>query len=467
MKNTCFKIAAMTIFLVSTLSLTVPLKAQWLHVSPDGRRLVREDGSAFFYLGDTAWELFHRCDREEVERYFRDRHDKGFTVIQAVILAELDGLNTPNAYGERPLIDNDPLKPNEAYFQHVDWIIRKAAEYNLVIAVLPTWGDKWNRRWGAGPEIYTTPQVAEKYGEWLGRRYREQPNIIWILGGDRNPEKPIHFEVIRAMARGLRAGDRGRHLISYHPMGDATSSTWFHNDDWLDFNLAQTGHWRLHNAVYDMIGRDYNLKPVKPCLNGEPQYEDVPVRLNVLNQRFTAYDVREAAWWSVLSGACGHTYGNGNIWQMWKPGRRPVLGARSPWDLAIHQPGAAQMGYLRKVFESRPFLSLIPDQQILSDYYGQDYENIRAARGKDGSFLIVYLPQGQATRLRLQKLKADTVSGWWFNPREGQSKRIEPFANPKNDWPVLPPTSGPRTDWVLILDDAAKEYPDPAKINLQ
>src|SRR5688572_22216910 len=82
-----------------------------LKVSENKRFLVHADGRPFFYLGDTAWELFHRLNRPEVDTYFEDRAKKGFTVIQAVALAELDGLNTPNAYGHRPLVDNDPTKP--------------------------------------------------------------------------------------------------------------------------------------------------------------------------------------------------------------------------------------------------------------------------------------------------------------------------------------------------------------------
>src|SRR5689334_19645864 len=105
--------------------------------------LATTDGKPFFYLGDTAWELFHRLDREEAERYLRNRAEKRFTVIQAVLLAELDGLNTPNPYGHTPLADNDPTRPNEEYFKHVDWVVNKADELGLVIGMLPTWGDKW------------------------------------------------------------------------------------------------------------------------------------------------------------------------------------------------------------------------------------------------------------------------------------------------------------------------------------
>ena len=100
--------------------------AQQLKVSADKRFLTYADGKPFFYLGDTAWELFHRLNREEADGYLEDRAAKGFTVIQAVALAELDGLTVPNPYGNLPLKNNDPAQPTEAYFEHVDYINTKA-----------------------------------------------------------------------------------------------------------------------------------------------------------------------------------------------------------------------------------------------------------------------------------------------------------------------------------------------------
>ncbi|MFO0845783.1 MAG: DUF4038 domain-containing protein, partial [Gemmataceae bacterium] len=196
-----------------------------LKVSDNKRFLVTADGKPFFYLGDTAWELFHRLNREQAERYLKDRAAKGFTVIQAVALAEFDGLKEPNPYGQTPLIDNDPTRPNERYFEHVDWVIDKAAEFGLYTGLLPTWGDKWNKKWGGGPEIFT-PENAAAYGEWLGKRYRDRP-VIWVLGGDRPVEKEQHKAIIRAMAKGLRQGDGGAHLMTFHPTGGAGSSQSF------------------------------------------------------------------------------------------------------------------------------------------------------------------------------------------------------------------------------------------------
>ena len=188
-------------------------EAPRLKVSPNGRFLVYADGRPFFYLGDTAWELFHRLNREEADRYLGDRASKGFTVIQAVALAELDGLNAPNPYGHRPLIDNDPAKPDvkdgpaNDYWDHVDYIVDRATSLGLFIGFLPTWGDKWNKKWGVGPEIFT-PDKAEAYGKWIGRRYRDKP-VIWILGGDRPIENDTQREIVRRMGwdctRGMAA----------------------------------------------------------------------------------------------------------------------------------------------------------------------------------------------------------------------------------------------------------------------
>ncbi len=443
------------------------INSQTLKVSDDGRRLVKEDNTVFFYMADTAWELFHRCSKEESEMYLKDRKTKGFNVIQAVVLAEIDGLNTPNAEGEKPFKNNNQLKPNEAYFKHVDWVIKKAEELGIYIAVLPTWGDKWRKQWGEGPVIFDTTDRARDYGKWLGKRYKNQTNIIWVMGGDRNPITPEFLKINRAMAEGVKEGDQGKHLMSYHPGGGHSSSEWFHNDSWLDFNMLQTGHSNINPQVYNNVGNDYNQEQVKPCINGEPQYEDISVGFTDFNERFVAYDVRQAAYWSVLAGALGHTYGNNNIWQMWSPGKKAVLSAQIPWNIAIHHPGSKQMGYMRKLFESRPFLEMIPDQSILTDVYGQDKNMIRAARGKKGSFAIIYTPQGKPAHVNMEKISGGNIQGYWYNPREDKSISVFSFKNTKKIKVFVPPSSGVRTDWVLILDDKEKNYPDPAKTVLK
>ncbi len=200
-----------------------------LKVSSNKHFLVYEDGRPFFYLGDTAWELFHRLNREDTTAYLDNRASKGFTVIQAVAIAEFDGDTVPNAYGHLPLTDRDPAQPavkdgaDNDYWDHVDFIVNQAASRGLFIGFLPTWGRYWHDNLKDGKPLFTEAN-AEFYGEWLGRRYKDKP-IIWILGGDRNLENDNQKAIIRAMARGLRKGDEGHHLITLHPNGGATRPT--------------------------------------------------------------------------------------------------------------------------------------------------------------------------------------------------------------------------------------------------
>lgn len=423
------------------------------------RYLVSQDGKPFFYLGDTAWELFHRLDREEAQLYLRDRAQKGFTVIQAVVLAEFDGLHTPNAYGDTPLINDDPAQPNEAYFKHVDFIVNEAEKLGLYIGMLPTWGDKVIKKWGIGPEIFT-PENAHAYGRFLGQRYKGRA-IIWILGGDRPIESEVHLSIWRAMAQGLREGDNGEHLITYHPWGGASSSQWLHEEPWLDFNMIQSGHGARHIPNYEMIERDYDRTPTKPCMDGEPRYEDHPINWDPNLGWFNDYDVRQAAYWALLAGAHGHTYGCHNIWQFFDPekGRSPISHARRSWKESLHLPGASQMRHVKALMLSRPMLLRVPDQTLLASDPGKGAEHVCSARAVDGSYAFVYLPVPKPVTVRLDKLSGKKVRAWWYDPRTGKATTIGEF--PRSGERTFTPQGVGEPDWVLVLDDASKEFPSP------
>ncbi|RYG47974.1 DUF4038 domain-containing protein, partial [bacterium] len=242
-------------------------------VSDDRRHLVLSDGTPFFWLGDTAWELFHRLDREEIGHYLKTRAEQGFTVIQAVALAEIDGIHDPNPYGERPLVEEDTSRLNEAYWAHVDWAIDRAAAYGLYVALLPTWGDKVNPSdWGVGPILFDVPK-ARAFGKIVGRRYAEKDNVIWVNGGDRVPADKR--DVWIALAQGLREGDdTHERLMTFHPAGCHSSAEEFHDEDWLDMNMLQTGHIAQDYAYLKRMLLDtYRREPTKPVLDGEPNYE--------------------------------------------------------------------------------------------------------------------------------------------------------------------------------------------------
>jgi hypothetical protein len=436
-----------------------------LKVSDNKRFLVTADGRPFFWLGDTAWELFHRATREDAERYLRNRAERRFTMVQAVALAEMDGLNVPNAYGERPLANNDPAQPNEKYFAHVDWIVARANALGLYIGFLPTWGDKWNKKWGVGPEIFT-PANAEQYGEWLGRRYRDA-GLVWILGGDRPIESDAHKEIIRAMGRGLRRGDGGAHLMTLHPTGGQSSSAVFHDDEWLDFNMRQNGHVTEFTGRYDLTKADYDRTPVKPVLDGEPIYEDHPVSFDAKKLGHSiSSDVRRPLYWDLFTGAFGHTYGHHSVWQMWTPARQPVNNPLMPWTAAIEQPGAAHMQHARALLESRPFLTRIPAGDVIvegrvpTSVPGAGRYRFVATRDANGTYAMVYAPIGRTFTVRMGAITGARVHAWWFNPRDGRAASIGTFPN-TGEREFTPPDAGEMLDWVLVLDDEAQKYGAP------
>ena len=428
-----------------------------LKVSENNRFLVFDDGTPFFYLADTGWELFHRLSKTDAEKYLENRREKGFTVIQAVILAELDGLNTPNMEGEKPLIDNDPTKINEAYFKHVDWVIKKAEEKGIFIGLLPTWGDKVDKQWGVGPVIFNA-ENAEKYGEIVGNRYKDFKNIIWINGGDRQGGGN-NFPVWNALAKGIKKHDKN-HLMTFHPMGYNSSSKWFHNEKWLDFNMMQTGHSERSYEVYSkLMVADYNLKPVKPTFDGEPRYEDHPHNWKPEELGwFDDADVRQAAYWNLFTGGFGHTYGCHAIWQMLAPGREPVGFARNTWQKDLDLPGAWDMIHVRNLMESRPFTDRIPFQEIVKNENQKMTEFITATRGRD--YVMVYIPTGSAAQLDLKLCGWPKAKGWWYNCQTGEAEYFGEIET-SQEKSFQPKTGGRGNDWVLVLDNVKYNFKKP------
>ncbi len=439
-----------------------------IQVSANRRYLVNASNEPFFWLGDTAWELFHRQNLIEIEEYFSNRQAKGFTVIQAVLLGEVDGLNTPNANGDRPFYDNDPTRPVESYFAFVDEVVRLAEAHGLYLGMLPTWGDKVTHMWGTGPIIFN-PENARIYGEYLGKRYGGYTNIIWILGGDRPAFIPEHDyrPVWRAMAAGIDGGCGYRPFKTYHPMGGHSTSDWLQEEAWLDMHMLQSGHGSGHDVpVWEMIARDYTLSPTRPVLDGEPNYEDHPVSpwptWDPANGYFNDYDVRKQVYRSVFAGGCGVTYGHQSIWQFITPERQPITFPMIlDWRQALDRPAASQVGYLRSLMLSRPYLSRIPDQGLLVGDPGYAGEHIRSTRDQDGSYAMVYLPVRKPVDVRLSLITDDTVRAWWWDPQTGKASMIGLYPSAYSAT-FTPIQTGP--DVVLVLDGTGSNYPAPGSV---
>jgi len=442
-----------------------------LRVSENRRYLVEFSGKPFFWMGDTTWELFHRLNREEAIQLIQNRAALKFNVLQSVAIAELEGHTDPNPYGHLPFIDLDVTRPavtegpRNDYWDHVDFIVNEANRQGLYIGFLPTWGRFWRDKSETRQPLFTSAN-AEVYGEWLGRRYKDA-GLVWILGGDRDVTTDEHREILRAMARGLRRGDGGTHLMTFHPPGGAGSSKWFHDEPWLDFNMRQNGHVAEFTDRYNQTRIDYDRTPTKPVLDGEPIYEDHPVSFKAKELGHSiAGDVRRPLYWNLFTGAFGHTYGHHSVWQLWSPSKPPINNPLMPWSEAIHQPGAAQMRHARALMESRPFLTRIPDDSILitnrvpTSVPGTGRYRFVATRDTEGTYAMVYAPVGRTFEVTMSAIRGSKVKAWWFNPRDGKSRAIGTFANQGNR-EFQTPDMGEMLDWVLVLDDASKRYPAP------
>ncbi len=435
-----------------------------IEVSANKHYLQYQDGTPFFWMGDTGWELFHRLKLEEIDRYLTNRAAKGFTLIQAVILAEFDGLRKPNQYGQIPLINQDPLQPNERYFELVDTVMKLAKAKGLVMGLLPTWGDKVLKMWGEGPVVFNT-ENAYGYGLFLGKRYAAYPNIIWILGGDRPAitDSMDTRPIWRSMAKGISEGSNGKALFTYHISGGPnTTSKQIHNEDWLHINMMQSGHGSGHDVpVWNWVSNDRALEPTKPTLDSEPNYEDHPVnpwpKWDSANGYFNDYDVRKQAYRSVFAGACGVTYGHHSIWQFYNNREEKINHAKMYWTEALDRPGATQMGYLKNLVLSRPSLSRVPDQNIITSGQGEKGEYMTAYRDSLGRYLMVYLPVGKTVGIKTSSIKSKTINGWWFNPKNGKITSLANVSG-KEEMTFTPPTTGIENDWVLVLDDVTMGY---------
>lgn len=440
------------------------VEMQILQVSNNQRFLQYGDGEPFFWLGDTGWLLFQKLSREEADRYLQDRREKGFTVIQAMVIHDLP---ETNVYGDTAFIDKDPARPNTApghlpedttaydYWDHVDYVVDLAAEKGIYMALVPIWGS-------AAKTDPDGEAWAATYASWLANRYNNRPNIIWLNGGDiRGDEVP---EIWQHIGQTLDAV-APNHLITFHPFGRTQSSTWFHDAPWLDFNMFQSGHRRYDQIRetddpetwkgednWRYVAEDYARTPAKPTIDGEPSYEGIPQGLHDPEEPYwTAADARRYAYWSVFAGAFGHTYGHNAVMQMHQPNSgEGAYGVRNFWYEAIDDSGAVQMQHLKNLMLSRPFFERLPDPSLIAEDNGSKYDYVVATRGESYAFMYTYT--GRAFDVAMGKISGDTVEAHWFNPRNGAVTSIGRFENAATRHFDPPGQARPGNDWVLILD---------------
>jgi hypothetical protein len=423
---------------------------QRLKISQNRRHLVREDGSPFMWIGDTAWHIVEALPREDVDRYLDHRAANGFSVIQAAIVMgqgndPAQRRNPTNVYGQRPFLggdEPDPASPRVYgwgtpdnpvdYWDHLDYIVRAARARGLYLALLPCWGAfHVGGRFGTAGEIFDA-HTAHAYGVFVGERYGREPHLIWILGGDTGADEPSDKRrVYRRMAEGLVEGATGqtpswdeahpawdRLLMTYHPGEAQSSSLWFHGDAWLDFHMIQT--FRHRARIVEMVGHDYQLAAPKPTVMAGPAFEGYSQHSQV---RIYPFQMRRQAYQSLWNGAAGFTYGCANS----APGGAgPLFGFGPMWPRLLDMEGAYQVATVLRVFlQGRAWWELTPCPGVIVDGDGSEYEKAAVVSG-DGNEILVYFPDRTPATLRLdwgmQQARELDVQASWFDPASGQTE---------------------------------------------
>ena len=465
----------LTILLLCLISLTAQAgQKPWdngrLQVSQNQRLLQFENGQPFFWQGETGWLLPERLDRAEAEYYLQRCREAGYNVVQIQVI---DGVPAYNIYGQPSNVDGwnmTPFSTGKAgaagaytYWDHLDYIVNLAEQNGIYIGMVCIWG-------GLVKAGLLSVDDAKKYGAFLANRYKNRPNIIWFMGGDiQGDVKP---EVWNALATSIKAIDK-QHLMTYHPRGRYTSAKWWAKAEWLDFHTFQSGHrkygQRMGNADYPIpdnteednwmyVDSTWAYKPVKPVLDAEPSYEDIPMGLHDKNEpRWQACDVRRYAYWSVFAGSCGHTYGHNAIMQMLKPGYPTSYGDAGDvktWCQALQDPGFHQMKFLKQLMLSLPYFERVPDQSVIQDN-GKQYDRLIATRGTD--YLLVYNYTSCAMKLDLTKISGQKKNVWWLNAGNGHLKYLGEYDSKTITF--RPHKSGVGVeDGVLIAIDSTKAY---------
>ncbi|HCY40256.1 MAG TPA: glycoside hydrolase [Prolixibacteraceae bacterium] len=446
MKRLLFIVLLFTVWSGSsqTLAGLPPLK-----VSGNGSYLTAGN-QPFFWLADTGWLLFGKLNPAETVKYFDDRKQKGFNVIQVMIL---HSLSQTSYKGDSALIRGDVSRPNPSgYWNYVDEVLRLAEDRGLYLAMVPVWGSNVK----AG--LVNSAQAA-KYAEFLAQRYKDKSNIIWLNGGDVRGSDSI--QVWLTIGKTLKKFAPNQ-LITFHPFGRTQSSTWFHNEQWLDFNMFQSGHRRYDQDTarnetrygednWRYLQADYSKKPVKPTLDGEPSYEGIPQGLHdTLQPKWTADDLRRYAYWSVFSGGCGFTYGNNSVMQFYKPDGKPgAYGARQPWNDAINAPGAQQMIHLKNLMQKYGFENLVPRDELILEQ-GERYHHQSTLAGKN--CLLIYTWNGRQVKIDWSKWKNKVWQARWYDPRSGNFSTAN-FTSGENILEFDPPGNEVNgNDWVLVIE---------------
>jgi hypothetical protein len=449
---TLSRLVRATLGLPALLALALPAGAQGttvrypLKLSPDRTHLLDQDNRPFFINGDVGWSIIVNTTRAEATQYLENRAAKGYNAIWVGLIDRRFSENAPNnVFNDPPFTTSGNFAtPNESYFAHADWVLSECNRLGIVAFLTPLYlgsgcgGDGWCQ------EIRTNSVATMRgYGEYIGNRYRNHPNIVWVLGGDADPVAEGVENKVIAVKDGIRARD-SVHLMTAHNFQQSAIDPAWADNSWIDLNTVYT-YGYSHEATL----AQYNKDP-RPIFFQETRFER--------EQGASDLEIRRQAWWAVLSGArLGHFFGNCPLWGFDHVQQYCTGG--TPWTSQLDSVLSFDLSYLGRFFKSRTFTRLVPDQagSVLTVGVQSGETKATAARATDGSSVIVYLPTRRQVTVDLASVGGAQGHGWWFNPRDATTIDLGTFQN-TGSRSFTPPDGN---DWVLVIDNASLNFPAP------
>jgi uncharacterized protein (TIGR03437 family) len=415
-----------------------------MRLSQDGRHLIGPDGNPVFIAGDAGWSLFVQPTLEDADLYLTDRAAKGFNLVLANLIDAKFASKAPrNIYGEAPFTRaGDFTTPNEAYFARADAVIRLAGQKGITILLDPIYlgwqcGDQG---WCREVQAATNSQMRF-WGRYLGSRYKDFPNIVWIIGGDANPFAYNVGDKLREMVAGIKEFDAAHLMTAHNDPGNSAQDIWG-GDAWLDLNTVyQYGIETLLAMAREEAVRGGAL----PLFMLESAYER--------EHNSTPASLRYQAYGATLWGATlGSIFGNCPLWSF---GFDDGWCAPTNWKGQLNSTGAVEFGVFASLMRSRKFWLLAPDysHSVMTDGYGSGASLATTARASDGSTVISYIPTPRRVTMNLAAIKdsGGQVRCSWFNPRSGVTTVLGTYPD-SGTQDFTPPD---QNDWVLIMDAAS------------
>jgi hypothetical protein len=438
--------------LASASNALTPAPAYPLRISANNHYLEDQSGVPFLWVGDSVWSGPTSLTPAEMDQYLDNRSAKGFSIVVVNLLEHKFSKNAPNdAANDPPFTATLPTgvfdltTPNNAYFSTVEVFFQKAAARGIAVLVAHSY-----LGYGGGDEGWFSTLKANgatavrQWGRYVGARYKNQSNVIWLSGGDYTPVDADKW-VVDESAQGIRDGG-GNQLMTVHTARGENSAVIWGGRSW--YNLGSV-YYGPPTPLPPLFRAEYARSPVRPTFFVEGRYENV--------SDWTPDMLRSQGYQPYLTGGMGQMFGNDPVWHAGGPG----LGTPAPftWQQALDQQGSQDMARLASAFAANAWWKLVPDNShsLLTAGFSSGLAEIVAASATDGSLAMVYVPStgtGSNSFTLAMNGFVGPVSARWYNPTMGSYSTVagSPFANSGSQNLSTPGNNGSSTnDWLLVM----------------